>query len=388
MFLSIALYFIFLFLIWWSFCGYVFIIYLLSLFKGRDRDIKLTSYSSVAIVIACYNEENLVQQKVDNLRLLDYPQDKLSIYFLDGMSTDKTVVRLNELIKDTPNMKVIQTNCNGKIKQLNYFLPQIQPDIIVNSDMDALVQPQTLVELMKEFQKDKDVYVVGAFVTPQNCIDLEKHYWETQNSHRVAESRVYASSAVMASCYAYRRGLLEKFPDDCVADDIYISYLANSQNKKTKYSDSTIVYETRCPSNLEELMSHKFRKANAYIEELLRFSYLLPKMSNSWKVIYLTKMLQILFMPWILIFFLLSSISFLLSGHSTVKVVMFAFIFLLASFLLVHYFVQKSRKQLTDFKFNKSLLIVVFLLTNLILFFAGITYPFFSQSSRYKRLEQ
>src|SRR3989338_3704205 len=181
MFLSITLYFIFLFLIWWSFCGYAYLIYLLFLFKSKEQDIKIASYPSVAILVPCHNEEILVEQKVANLKALMYPKDKLEIYFLDGMSNDRTVDILSELIKDAPYIKIMQTNCKGKIKQINHFLPNIHSDIIVNTDADAMMQLDALEELVKEFIKDETVYVVGAFVYPENCIDLERHYWETQN---------------------------------------------------------------------------------------------------------------------------------------------------------------------------------------------------------------
>ncbi len=389
MFLSISLYFIFLFLIWWAFCGYLYVIYLLSLFKGEDKNASASmvkSYPFISILVPCYNEENLVEQKVDNLKQINYPKDKFEVYFLDGLSSDTTYDKLTKLIKDSSNMKVLQTNCKGKINQINFILPTLKSDIVLNTDMDAIMEPDTVQELIKEFEKDTDIYVVGAYVAPQNCINMEKHYWETQNLQRVLESKIYSASAVMAPCYAFKRELLSKFPEDCVADDIYISYLANSLQKKTKYCDTTIVYETRCPNTIETLIQHKFRKANAYIMELLRFSYLLPKMSNKWKIIYTTKMLQILFIPWILVFFALSSISFLLSNPGTVKIAIFAFMFLLISFVLAHYFVEKGRKQLEKSKYEKRSSIAVFLLTTLVLFFAGITYPFFSQTSNYKKI--
>ena len=375
------------FLIFWAYCGYLISIYLLSLFgKKNNKNQKIISYPHITILIPCYNEENLIKEKVENIKQLDYPEQKMKAYFLDGDSDDSTYEKLKKETKNCEYISVLKTHCQGKINQINYILPQVDTEIIVCTDMDALLEKNVLKEFIKTFQADDEVAVVGAKIIPENSSDLEAQYWESQNTLRLLESEVHSSSIVIAPCYAFKRSLLSSFPDDCIADDIYISFLANSQRHKVKYIANAVVHETRTPATLNQLITHKFRKGNAYQIELLRFVYTLPRMLPRWKLIFLTKFLQVIIMPWVLVFFALCSISLLLSGSMYLNVVGFNVILLFISLVITSFLMSRKRKKFSPGKTKRSIL-SLFLVANFILLINGLTFPFYSQSSRYPKIE-
>ena len=366
-----------------------------SIFTKTNDKINNNDYPFITILIPCYNEELWVDKKINNLMEIDYPKDKVEAVFADGSSKDKTVETLKAKTEEIPYMKVVQTGCRGKINQINHVLPDVRSDIIINTDMDTLLEKNTIKKLVKEFE-NPDVYVVGAYILPNTNLEIEKQYWENQNTFRVLESEVYSSSIVVAPCYAYRKLLLTSFPDDCVADDVYIAYLANTLGKRSIYLKNAFAYEERTPSTFTELLNHKFRKANAFIIEQLRFIYMLPRMRNRWKLIFLSKLLQIIFMPWILIMFFVFS-TVLLIGSININASTFnfstgfyfvagAFTFLLISFLLCHLLVERKRTYYIE-KYKGRSNLAIFLLVNLILFIAGISYPFYRQTSSYYKVK-
>ena len=375
------------FLIFWAYCGYLVSIYLLSLFgKKNNENQKIISFPHITLLVPCYNEEKLTKEKVENIKQLDYPKQKMKVYFLDGDSDDSTYEKLMEETKTYKYISVLNTNCQGKINQINFILPQVDTEIIVCTDMDALLEKNVLKEFIKTFQADDEVAVVGAKIIPENSSDLEAQYWESQNAVRLLESEVHSSSIVIAPCYAFKRSLLSSFPDDCIADDIYISFLANSQRQKVKYIAAAVVHETRTPTTLNQLITHKFRKGNAYQIELLRFVYTLPRMLPRWRLIFLTHFLQVIIMPWVLVFFALCSISLLLSGAIYLNVVGFNFILLFISLVITSFLMSRNRKKFSPGKTRKSIL-PVFLVTNFILLINGLTFPFYNQTSRYPKIE-
>ncbi len=73
----------------------------------------------LSIIVPCYNEEDYVQQKVDNLRKLEYDQDKLEVFFVDGCSEDNTREKITESIAALPNWHMVESKCIGKINQIN-----------------------------------------------------------------------------------------------------------------------------------------------------------------------------------------------------------------------------------------------------------------------------
>ena len=163
--------------IWWAFCGYYFYLFIISkMTERRKRPEVIENWPIITMLVPCYNEEDYIGEKVKNISSLDYPADKLEIVFLDGLSIDSTVERTNELIATIENMQVYQTNCSGKINQINTYLPKVSSDIIVITDVDGMMEPQSLVEIVKDFQSGEDIGVVGAFVSPVNTSRGDRRY--------------------------------------------------------------------------------------------------------------------------------------------------------------------------------------------------------------------
>ena len=80
-----------------------------------------------------------------------------------------------------PNWQLVGTGCKGKINQINYGLSKISAEIVVSTDMDALLSPDVLIKFADEFNSDSRVTVVGANIAPQSSISIEENYWRDQN---------------------------------------------------------------------------------------------------------------------------------------------------------------------------------------------------------------
>ena len=355
----------------------------------KQKQLPPSHFLKVIIFVPCFNEENFIQKKIDNLNSLKYEDSKLDVYFLHGESTDKTRDIIQSSISEVQNFHLVETRCTGKINQLNYGLLHCkgEPDIIVCTDVDAILSEDVLTQFCLAFQANEKVAVVGANISPFDTIKIEDHFWRDQNIIRILESNVYTSSIVVAPCYAFRPSLLEQFPKDCVADDIYISFKANTENYLTKYIVEAEGKETRTPNNLGEFFVHKFRKGNAYLIELFRFFYLLPHMTGWWKTIYITKFFQLAIMPWAVPFFLLSTISLTLSGWGLFQVSFFGLLSLLVGFAITFLLLKRERKKYyaSDESFEIPNL-NLFILSNIILIVVGISYPFYKQNSSYKKI--
>jgi len=386
MFTSVSIYFLLTALIFWAYCGYLISLYLLSLFsRNKEGPNLVPSYPDVSILVPCLNEETLVDAKIRDIMALDYPKDKLRVLFLDGGSDDMTCDKIRQFAPDNGTISLVKTNKRGKVNQINHVLPDVDTEIIVCSDMDAEMKSDVLKRIAGVFESDPRVRVAGAMVMPKGGSSLEAQYWEDQNVIRLLESEVHSSSIVIAPCYAFKKGLIREFPEDCVADDIYISFIANAKGFLVKYLKDAVVYETRTPSSLSSLITHKFRKGNAFIIEILRFLYLLPRMHPRWKLIFLTKLLQVIIMPWVLVFYAISSASLVLSGLLYVKIVALSATALLLSLFTTSFLMAKKRKSLIN-RVRKRVIAGVFIVTNLILLLNGLTFPFYHQSSEFPKV--
>jgi cellulose synthase/poly-beta-1,6-N-acetylglucosamine synthase-like glycosyltransferase len=387
MFVIVGLYVVCFAVLWWGYFGYHIFLGLMSIINPQNHqpqmNVDAVDLPSLSVLVPCYNEQNIVRDKVENLARVEYPADKLSIYFLDGCSTDGTVGAIREAIQEHSHMHLVETGVRGKIQQINTILPTLQSELIANTDVDGSMEPDVLAELAKLFLADPKVGVAGALIVPRDCSPEEEQYWRTQNQTRVLESQVYSSSIVIAGCYVFRRGIVCRFPDDVVADDIYVAFEASIRGFKSLYSDRAVVFETRSPRTTEELVRHKFRKTNAYITELLRFLHHLPRLDAFWRVIFMTRVLQVIAQSWLLILLGLLTISLLSFGKYEIILGCAAVGFV--SLWLAHRSIARVRLPHTPASDNIWLGVRMFLLTSFLLIVASLTFPLYRQTSSYEK---
>jgi cellulose synthase/poly-beta-1,6-N-acetylglucosamine synthase-like glycosyltransferase len=380
----ILIYSILFIFVWWGNAGYFIFLSIFAIFGKTNTVHSEEEYRpTVTILVPLLNEEALIADKVQNLAQLDYPSDLLEIVFLDGGSTDKTIPVLQKKIKEYPQMKLIKTGKRGKILQLNYYLPEVSSDIIFNTDVDSEFDSDIILKIADEYRRDPKAGVVGAYVMPQDCCDEDKYYWDKQNKIRVLESKAFSSSIVIANCYSFKRELIDKFPEDVIADDIYIPFMATIKGYRTIYSSNAHCVELRGPKNIKEMAKHKFRKGNAYITEILRFIYHLPKMNLFWKLIFLSHTFQLLLMPWVLLLLCLLTISLISLGGYQI-VLFWGFIFVISLFM-GRFLLDFSPTIETGIKLSLAKSIRCYLILFAILLANGMFYPFYRQTSSYTK---
>lgn len=368
----------------WMLFGYFILMYFIGLFKKSQIPSFPEIWPKISIVIPSFNEERDVLAKLQNVRELDYPEERLEIVFADGGSTDQTVKLLEEAIGKDNSFKIIGCPKSGKINQLNYVLPQLKGEIILNTDVDARLNSDALKWICAEFNGSPDTWVVGAYCYPDKTLEVEHYYWSAQNKGRFIESNANSSSIVIAQCYAFRRGLLKAFPDDVIADDIYVPFLSGVLGRNTIYSRYAVATELRTPQNYSDFLTHKFRKSNAFLKESLRFIYRLPEMKPFFKTTFLTRIAQQLFLPWAFLSWML--IAGALLTMLRYDIVIFGFAVLLILFLLTSQIFSMVKLPGERHRYPLLTIIKGYILTNMIMLATALSYPFFRQGSIYPRI--
>jgi len=370
----------------WTLFGYFIFLGATAQRNERKTPAFPSAWPFISVVIPCLDEDNRIVQKLENLLCLDYPADRLEFVFADGGSTDQTVRLLNDTIRPGGPIRVIECPDRGKVLQINHVLPYLKGEIIVNTDADSCLAPDTLRWLAAEFNASPDVMVVGACSRPDQTLNEDDHFWDSQNQGRFLESDALSAFSVIAACYAFRKSLLPYFPADVTADDVYVPLAAAGAGGRAVYSFFARAVETRSPLSYSVFLKHKFRKASAVLHEHLRFFRRLPDMHAKTAAMFLSRLAQLTLMPLCLPAWVAVSVSLLASSRYYTMLLCTMLLVLLG--IRTRYTFDMVGLPEGQRRHSLKTLSTAYALTALAMLAAVLSYPFSAQGSAYQRIKE
>lgn len=256
----------------------------------------IATFPLVEVLVPVHDEAAFIEQKLDNLSALSYPHDRVRFLVVDGASTDGTWARVAARSSRDARFTPIRVDVADKTQQLNAGLQQGRGEWTVVTDADAQLAPDTLQRLVAVGEADGDVAVVGTTVIPERAHALERLHWRMGNLLRRHESDRGSASLVAAPCYAFRRTLLERLPDDVVSDDVHVALAAAASGMRVTIADVQVV-EQRSPVGFADLFRHKLRKTDGYLREIFRFLPRAGEMTSPARTIFLWRAAHLTILP-------------------------------------------------------------------------------------------
>ena len=268
-------------LVVYTYIGYGLILWLLVkqkelLFKPKEKELPL-QLPEVAFVIAAYNEEDVVHQKMDNCKALDYPEELLHICWVTDGSTDGT----NKLLGDYSNITLFfEPPRQGKSSAINRVMPFIDKPITIFTDANAMVNPQAIMEIVREFTDPKVGCVAGekrvAVNAVQNATAGEGIYWKYESKLKELDYRLYSAVGAAGELFAVRTKLFITLPADTLLDDFVMSMKIADEGYKIAYSKEAYATE-QASLNMNEENKRKVRIAAGGMQSIGRLvSFLNP----------------------------------------------------------------------------------------------------------------
>src|SRR5262245_5628776 len=127
----------------------------------RCRRVSSEAVPPVSFVIPVFNEAPHLKAKLENLRALDYPKDKLQVIFVCDGSTDGSDDILLKF--DDANVRVVcLPDHRGKANALNVGVRYAAFDIVVFSDAATLFTNDAVGQLVRHFVDPRVGVVCGA----------------------------------------------------------------------------------------------------------------------------------------------------------------------------------------------------------------------------------
>ncbi len=178
---------------------------------------------SVTLIISAYNEAAVIRERLENTLSLDYPPERLQIMVVSDASEDDTDEIVREFASRDPRIRLLrQEQRCGKSAGLNRAVAEVESDLLVFSDANAMYEPAALKELVRPFS-DPDVgYVVGAqryrSEGASESQASEGLYWRLELWLKQQESRFCGVVGGDGAIYALRRKLFVPLEEDDLSD--------------------------------------------------------------------------------------------------------------------------------------------------------------------------
>lgn len=267
------------FLVVYTYAGYGLLLWALVRLKEAFRPRRIPDFPAdapeVTLLIAAWNERDIVGDKMANCRALDYPAGKLHIVWITDGSTDDT----GALLAAYPEVRVLHEAARrGKTAALNRSRQYLTTPIVVYTDANTMLNPEAVREIVRRFEDPKVGCVAGekrvAGAEGAGAAATEGVYWKYESKLKELDSRLCTVVGAAGELYAVRRELIRPMPDDTLLDDFIASLRIAARGYKIDYCREAYALET--PSaDMHEEAKRKVRIAAGGLQSVWRLRELL-----------------------------------------------------------------------------------------------------------------
>jgi len=231
---------------------------------------------SISVIIAAYNEERDLPEKLKNVLSLDYPKEKLEVIVASDCSTDRT----DEIVNGFAGQGVIlnrQEHRLGKTRAQQQAAKISSGEILVFSDATTIYQEDALRKIVRSFADPEVGCVAGQLVYVDRVSTAVgkgcRSYWGYEKFLKKCESRLGSLIGVSGCLYAVRRICQVRLSNQMI-DDFVIAMEIHLQGLRTVYEPEAISMEDTNNRGQDEMrmrirvISQTLRALNKYKEVL------------------------------------------------------------------------------------------------------------------------
>jgi cellulose synthase/poly-beta-1,6-N-acetylglucosamine synthase-like glycosyltransferase len=229
------------------------------------------TWPSVALVIAAYDEAEVIERKVANALALDYPRERLQVVVASDGSADRTA----ELARAAGADLVLELPRGGKVAALDAAVRATESHLVAFSDANSFWRPDALRALAARLY-GRVGYVCGQVrFTGGEGGNQEGLYWRYEMAVRRMESRLAGVTAGNGAIYVVRREAYREL-HPARSHDLSFPYELTKRGWRCVYEPSAVAEEKMAPK-IEVEFARKRRMMLGVWDVMLRWGMLDPR---------------------------------------------------------------------------------------------------------------
>jgi biofilm PGA synthesis N-glycosyltransferase PgaC len=218
------------FLVFYSYFGYALLVWVFINVRKKNQhrivDENAGFEPPVSLIVAVYNEEDVLKKKIENCLEIDYPKNKLKLIFVADGSTDNSAA----IIKQYPQIELLyKPERQGKVAAINRTMTTVSTDYVIFCDANTFLNKDCIKEIIKHYRNEKIGAVAGEkkVVVPATLNkpvkDGEGLYWKYESKLKKIDSDFYSVVGAAGELFSIRTKLFEPVPSEVLLDDFIIS---------------------------------------------------------------------------------------------------------------------------------------------------------------------
>jgi biofilm PGA synthesis N-glycosyltransferase PgaC len=265
----------------YTFAGYGILLYgILSvrrIFRAQtpNRAISDAALPSLTLIVAAYNEADIISSKIRNTVALAYPPEKLRLLFISDGSNDGT----DTIIAEHAGLNLMHMpERGGKINAIHRAMASVTSDIVVFTDANTFLNADALRFIARHYQDPAVGAVSGEKrVQSEASSDAtagEGFYWKYESALKRWDSELNSVVGAAGELFSIRTACYAPVPADTVLDDFMISMRIAEQGYRIVYEPDAFATEG-ASATIGEEWKRKVRIAAGGIQAIGRLRKLL-----------------------------------------------------------------------------------------------------------------
>lgn len=278
---SIVIFWVLVFIVFYAYVGYGILLFVLvslkRLFgKSNTQPTEIKDVPDVTLFITAYNERDYVVEKMNNTFELDYPKDKLHIFWVTDGSDDGTPELVQQYVGVTVQH---QPERRGKIAAMNRGMKFVTTPIVVFCDANTMLGKESISRIVRLFQNPKVGCVSGEKrIFTQDADGAaaagEGLYWKYESKLKKWDAELHSVVGAAGELFAIRTALYREVEPDTLLDDFIVSLRVAQEGYLIQYDPDAYAIESSS-ANVKEELKRKIRISAGGIQSIVRLRSLL-----------------------------------------------------------------------------------------------------------------
>lgn len=241
------------------------------LLDRRPPPRKIDSNPPVTILIAAYNEEDVIGKTLTTISKQDYAGE-IQVIVIDDGSHDNTISIIQSFhLKD---LTLIKNEHGGKAFALNTGLAKAKHELIVGLDADTQLKPSAIRELVHRLLSDPPgtAAVAGSLFVSNSRYNIltrmqEFDYFQAITAIKRVQSLFHGTLVAQGALSIYRKSLIQEIGGwpPTVGEDIVISWALLTRKYRIGFCEKAVAF-TSVPTSYRVFFYQRSRWSRGMME--------------------------------------------------------------------------------------------------------------------------